>query len=190
MATPTKERDLVAEQLDAEVKEAEAKLTVMQAQAEARRAKAEMEEISGLTRTKDQVKRDIARFKERTATDYSIAKGALEADVRKFKADINRVQDKYTAWDSARERRFDARLDEAEARLKVWQAQLDQKKVDTTVRSQGELAVLPHKIAVARARVTEAKRNKGSAAAQAALEQAAREFDEAYDAAAKQHERT
>jgi phage shock protein A len=190
MTTPvTKERDLVAEQLAAEVKEAEAKLNVMQAQAQARSAQAEMDEISGLAATKDQVKRNIAKFKERTAADHSIAKGALEKEVRNFQADVNRVRDKYTGWDSARERRFYARLDEAEARLKVWQAQLDQKRVDATVRSQGELAILPQKIAVAKARAAEAKRNKGSAEAQAALEQAAREFDEAYDAAAKQHEK-
>ena len=191
MTTPvTKERDLVAEQLNAEVKEAEAKLNVMQAQAQARRAQAEMDEISGLAATKDQVKRNIAKFKERTAADHSTAKGALEKEVRNFQADVNRVRDKYTGWDSARERRFYARLDEAEARLKVWQAQLDQKRVDARVRSQGELAVLPQKIAVAKARAAEAKRNKGDAAAQAALEEAAREFDDAYDAAAKQHERT
>jgi phage shock protein A len=190
MTTPvTKERDLVAEQLAAEVKEAEAKLNVMQAQAQARSAQAEMDEISGLAATKDQVKRNIAKFKERTAADHSIAKGALEKEVRNFQADVNRVRDKYTGWDSARERRFYARLDEAEARLKVWQAQLDQKRVDARVRSQGELAILPQKIAVAKARAAEAKRNKGSAEAQAALEQAAREFDEAYDAAAKQHEK-
>lgn len=190
MTTPvTKERDLVAEQLAAEVKEAEAKLNVMQAQAQARSAQAEMDEISGLAATKDQVKRNIAKFKERTAADHSIAKGALEKEVRNFQADVNRVRDKYTGWDSARERRFYARLDEAEARLKVWQAQLDQKRVDARVRSQGELAILPQKIAVAKARAAEAKRNKGSAEAQAALEQAAREFDEAYDAAAKHHEK-
>lgn len=188
MTTPaTKERDLVAQQLEAEVMEAEGKLKVMQAQAEARKARAEMDEISGLTATKEQVKRDIAKFKERTAADYSIAKGALQDEVKKFKADISRVGDKYTAWDSARERRFYARLDEAEARLKVWKAKADQKRVDATVKGHDDLAALEEQIALARARAAAVRSEKHSAAALTELEEAARHFDEAYDAAAKRY---
>ena len=183
----TKEWDLVAQQLEAEVKEAEGKLKVMQAQAEARKARAEMDEISGLTATKEQVKRDIAKFKERTAADYSIAKGALQDEVKQFKADISRVGDKYTAWDSARERRFYARLDEAEARLKVWKAKADQKRVDATVKGHDDLATLEEQIALARARAAAVRSEKHSAAAQTELEEAARHFDEAYDAAAKRY---
>ena len=185
----TKERDLAAQRFEAEVKEAEAKLKMMQAQAEARKARAEMDEISGLTATKEQVKKDIAKFKERTTADYSIAKGALQEEVKRFQADISRVADKYTTWDSARERRFYARLDEAEARLKVWKAKADQKRLDASVKGHDDLATLEEQIALARARAAAASSEKHSAAAQAAFEDSVRHFDEAYDAAAKRYAR-
>jgi len=191
MTTPvTKERDLLAQQFDAEVREAEARLKVMQAEAEQRKARQEMDEISGLAATKEQLKRDIAKFRERTAADYSIAKGALQDDVKKFQADITRVHDKYTAWDSARERRFYARLDEAEARLKVWKAKADQKQVHATVKGHDDLARLEEQIALARARAAAVKSEKHSAAAQAAFEDSVRHFDEAYDAATKRYARS
>jgi len=95
------------------------------------------------------------------------------------------VSDRYTAWDAAREREFNARLDEAEAQLKVWKAKADQKRAQQAIKHNDALATLEENIALARARSAEAKHQKYTAKAQEALDDAARHFDQAYDAASK-----
>ncbi len=50
-----------------------------------------------------------------------------------------------------------------------------------------DLAKLEAKIALARAQAAEARREKYTAKAQAALEEAAQRFDQAYEAAAKRY---
>ena len=54
------EKDLVIEKLDAEVGQAEAQLKFLKAQSEARRAREDMDQISGLTAAKERVKKQIA----------------------------------------------------------------------------------------------------------------------------------
>ncbi len=189
MTTATKERDLVAQQFDAEVKEAEAKLKVMQAQAEQRKAKQEMDEISGLAAAKERVKKSVAEMKQQAAADYAATKSNVERELKDLQVGIRQVDERYTAWDAARERRFYAKLDEAEARLKVWKAKAGQKRVDATVKGHDDLATLEEQIALSRARAAAASSEKHSAAAQAKLVEAARHFDEAYDAATKKYAR-
>ena len=189
MTTPhrTQERNLAAEKFEAEVREAEARLQVLAAQAKARNAKADMDEISGLTAFKDRVKREIADMKQEAASDYSFAKQTLEKNIKQLQGDIERANERYSAWDAAREKRFYARLDEADAKLKVWKAKADQKRADQGMKSREELAKLEEKISHARASIAEGN-EKRSAKAQAALEDSARRFDEAYHAAIKRYE--
>jgi phage shock protein A len=189
--TPQAERatDYTAQKLDAEVREAEGRLQAMQARAEARKAKAEMDEISGLTAAKERVKKEVASLKQQAAADYAATKHMVEQDIKALQADIQRVSEKYTAWDAARERRFYAQLDEAEARLKVWKAQAQRKQAEHTMKAKDDLATLEEQIALARASAAAARSQRYSAEAWAALEDAARHFDEAYDAAAKRYEK-
>jgi phage shock protein A len=185
-----KEKDLLAAKFAAEVKEADARLKVLQAQAEARKARADMDEISGLAAARERVKQDVANLKQKASTDYAAAKSAVEKEIKDLQADIQRVSDRYTAWDAAREREFNARLDEAEAQLGVWKAKADQKQAQHAVKRHDELAALEEKIALARARSAEAKHQKYTTKAQEALNDAARHFDRAYDAAAKRYEKS
>jgi hypothetical protein len=189
MTTPQtqRENDLVAAKFEAEVREADARLKALQAQAEARKAKAEMDEISGLAAAKERVKKNIADLKQQAAADYAATKREVEKEIKDLQADIQRVNERFTAWDSARERQFYARLDEAEARLKVWKAQAGQKRADVAMKSHDDLAALEEKIALARARAASAKNEQYSAKARAALEESERYFDQAYDAAVKRY---
>lgn len=182
-----KEKDLLAAKFDAEVKEADARLKVLQAQAEARKARADMDEISGLAVAKEHVKKDVGDLKQKAAADYAIAKSTVEKEIKDLQADIQRVDERYTAWDAARERELNARLDEADAKLEVWKAKADQKRAQNAMKRNDDLATLEEKIALARARAAEAKHDKYSAEAQQALNDAARHFDQAYDAAAKRY---
>ena len=181
------EKDLVTAKFEAEVREADAKLKVLQAHAKARKARADMDEISGLAAARDRVKRDVADLKQKASADFAAAKGAVEREIKDLQVDIQRVNDRYTAWDSAREREFNARLDEAEAQLGVWKAKADQKRAQQSMKRHDALATLEEKIALARARSAEAKHQKYTAKAQEALDDAARHFDQAYDAAAKRY---
>src|SRR4029079_9445750 len=93
----------------------------------ARKAKDDMDEISGLTVAKEQVKKDIAQAKQFAADDYAQtkkdfqqAKNNADRGLKDLQAKIDRVSERYSAWDDARERLLNARLDEADAKIKVW----------------------------------------------------------------------
>ena len=187
MTTPQveKERDLQAARFAAEVREADARLAVLQAQAEARKARADMDEISGLAAVKERVRKEVADLKQKAAADYTVAKSAVEKEIKDLQADIERVNERYTAWDAARERELNARLDQADAKLEGWKAKANQKQSQDAMKRNDDLATLEEKIALARARAAEAKHEKYTAKAQQALDDAARHFVQAYDAAAK-----
>jgi hypothetical protein len=181
------EKDLVAERLEAEVREAEAQFEVLQARIEARRAKEDMDQISGVTAAKERVKKQIAEMKRQAGENYAARKQEAEEGMKALKADLRRISERYTAWDAARERNFYSRLDEADAQLKVWKAQAQQKQAEHGMKRHDELATLEEKIALARGRAAEASHQRHSAKADAALDQAAYYFDQAYEAAAKRY---
>ena len=183
----TSQTDLAAQRLDAEFKEAEAKLQVLQAKAEARKAKADMDEISGLATAKERVKKDIADMKRQAATDVSAAKSNAEQGLKDLQAKIKRVNDRYNAWDEARERRFNARLDEAEARLEGWKSKAEQKRAEQSMKHHDDLAKLEEKIATARARAAEARRERYTEKAVDALNDAESYFEQAFEAAQRRY---
>ena len=84
MTTPQtpREHDLVTAKFEAEVREADARLKVLQAQAEAKKAKADMDEISGLAAAKERVKKNIADLKRQAAADYESTKREVEKETK------------------------------------------------------------------------------------------------------------
>jgi hypothetical protein len=184
-----------AEIYEAQVREADARLNALKAQAEAKKAKADMDEISGLTIAKEQVKADIAELKTfatadvaQTRKDFEQVKKNTDRKLKDLQVKIDRASDRYTAWDDARERRFNARLDEADAKVRGWKAKADQQHVRDVRETRDDLAKLEEKVALARASAAEARRERYDAKSQQALDDAARYFDQAYDAAAKQYD--
>ncbi|HKR07808.1 MAG TPA: hypothetical protein VJS39_01345, partial [Gemmatimonadaceae bacterium] len=118
-----KQIELAANKYEAQLREADASLNVLKAQAEAKRAKADMDEISGLTAAREQVRRDVAEFKKFAAEDYAQTKRdaeqlqrSIDKRVQDLQARIERANDRYSAWDEARDRRFTERLDAADAK--------------------------------------------------------------------------
>ena len=183
-----RDKDLVASKFEAEVREADARLNVLQARAEAKNARADMDEISGLAAAKERVKKNIADLKQEAAEDYAATKREVETEIRELQAGIQRVNERFKAWDDAREREFSAQLDEAEASLKVWKAQADQKRADVAMKVQDDIASLEEKIALARARAAAARSERYSAKASAALDESERYFIQAYHAVASRYE--
>jgi hypothetical protein len=133
------------------------------------------------------VKKNIADLKQEAAADYAATKREVEKEIRELQDGIQRVNERVMTWDAARERQFYARLDEAEAKLKVWKAQADQKRADVAMKLNDDLAALEQKIALARARAAAAKTERYSAKSLAALEESERYFVQAYEAATKRY---
>ena len=180
-------RELAAEKVDAEFREIEARLTALEAEAKARAAKEEMVEISGLNAARDRARQKLSEMKREAAENVEAARHEVENLLHDLEAGIKRVGERYAAWDAARERGFTARLDEAEAKLKAWNAQKDQWKAEHGVKLHDELARLRERIALGRARLAEWQHARHDRKAQETLEAAARHFDEAYDAAATRY---
>lgn len=182
---------------DAQIQEADARLKVLKAQAEAKKAKADMDEISGLTAAKEQVKKDIAQAKQFAADDYAQTKqdfqqATTKADrgLKDLQTRIDLVSERYSAWDDARERRFNARLDEADAKMTIWKATAAKDRAQDSRDAKAALATLEENVALARASAATARLEHYDAKSQQALEDAARHFDQAYDAAAKRYANT
>lgn len=190
MTTQTKQaKDPETEKLEAEIGEAEARLRIVGAQVEARKAKEDMDRVSGLTALKDKVRKEIADMSGQAKADALTTKLVVQGQLKEIKAGLKRLGEDYQAWDAAAERRFDARLDEAEARLDAWKAHVEHKRAEHGMERHDELETLKEKIAIARARAAEARHAKYSAKAQAALDEAVDHFGEAYEAAAKRYDK-
>jgi hypothetical protein len=170
------EKDLVAEKKIAEAKAFEAKAKVAQANAQVKKTKTELDTVSGVADARQRVKEGIANVKAFAA-----------ADLAQTKADFKRANDRLAAWDAAATRDFDARLDAADAQLAAWKAQVDVDRAEDRIARHDDFATLEEKIALARGRAAEAKLEKYTTKAQVALGDAARAFDQAYDAAASRY---
>ena len=107
-----------ADRLQAQMRTADARLDEMEAAARARNAKAEMDEISGLRAQRDRVSKHVADTKKKMRDDWEAVRREVDAEWTGFRRSVNDAHTKYTAWDSAREQRFNAHLDEADAALR------------------------------------------------------------------------
>lgn len=92
-------------------------------------------------------------------------------------------------FDEAWQRRFDARIEAAEAKLRVWEGRAAEKQAELAMKRHDALATLEQRIALARARAAERRHAAHSQKAAEALEEASRQFDKAYNAAAKLYEK-
>ena len=162
----------------------EATLTMMEAQARARNARAEMDEISGLAATRGKVKQQISDLRHGVKSNAATTKQGVQQNLAKLKADVQRAHDRYSTWDDARARAFEARLDEIEAQQRVWDAQADQQRAELKAKSLGHIALLKEKLALGRARARAAAAKQG-AAARDGLQDAASQVESAYHAASK-----
>lgn len=183
-----KDEDLSQQKFDAQIRRADAQLDVLQAQARARKARAEMDEISGLREARDRARARLADIKQRTAEEIEAAKRTIASEINELEVAIARVRDRYAEWDDVRERRFNARLDQADAKLRLWKASVAKAVADIEIAEHDVLAKLSERAALARARLADWQRDRRDRKARQALENAAQNFDAAYDEAAKLYE--
>jgi hypothetical protein len=156
-------KDLKAKKLDAEQQKSAAQRDAMAAAGRAKAAGQEMQEISGV--------------KQKIADVTAQAKADAEAERTKFEA-----------WDAARERRFNARLDQADAKLREWKAKVEIMRAEEGMREHDLFADLKESVELARARMAEWQHARHERRAQEAIADAERHFEQAFDAASSRYE--
>jgi hypothetical protein len=106
------------DRLDAQMRAADARLDQLEAAARAHNAQAEMDEVSGLRARRDRVRQQVADARKAAWDDSEALRRRVDADWTDFRRSVADAHGRYTAWDAARERRFNARLDQADAALR------------------------------------------------------------------------
>jgi hypothetical protein len=107
-----------ANRMDAQMRAADARLDEMEARARATNAKAEMDEISGLRARRDELRQQLASVKKAAQTEWEKARRRVDNNWTDFRRDVVDRHVRLVAWDDAREQRFVAHLDDAEASLR------------------------------------------------------------------------
>jgi hypothetical protein len=168
--------DVTDQKLDAQLRETDAQLSMLQSQANARHAKDEMDEISGLRAARDRAGQKLADLKRQGSQSLDNARREISGALHDLEVRIERANDRYGAWDAARERRFNARVAEAEAQLKVWDAQTDVHQAEGEMQYQADLAALKQHIEVAKTKFKAWKAHEDQQT-QAALAAASQDLD-------------
>ncbi len=180
-------RELRERKWDAEFGAGEARLDAMHADAKARDAAEEMAAVHEVRTRWDAARARFADLR-RTAT-IKLEESQVTANLAKRELDdaLDRLGDRFAAWDDARRRRFDGRLDDAIAKLREWRTVAEREGAEFGLKGREALAKLEEEVALARARLAEWERDRHERKAEEALREAARHFDEAYEAARRQH---
>jgi hypothetical protein len=111
-------QEAYAASLEAQMRVADARLDQMEAQARAKHARAEMDEISGLRARRDQIRQQVEASRKELGDDWEALRRRVDANWGDFRRDVAERHSRFFAWDDARELVFIAHLDEAEAALR------------------------------------------------------------------------
>ena len=114
--------DANRDEMEAYIREADARLRFLEAQARAHEASEEMEEISGLRERRQRLHDQVSSIPSRGRETWEDLRRGLEDEWREFRRAMDDVHRRYSEWDAARERRFNARLEEASALVAQWTA--------------------------------------------------------------------
>ena len=143
-------QEAYAARLEAQMRAADARLDQMEAQARARNARAEMDEISGLRARRDKVRQQVATAKSDLGGDWEAVRIRVETEWTEFRRSVSESYNRFNAWDDARERKFMAHLDEAEAALRESAGRDAAVAADARIDLAGAQQELRDKVAAAR----------------------------------------
>jgi hypothetical protein len=180
-------QQLIAEALEAEFREDEARLDAIVAKAEATDAKAQMDEVSGLKAARERVRGAVRELETNVAADFDASKLAVERGLRELEAGMDRLKYDADQFDEASMRRSRARLAQVEAKFHEWDAHVQRLRTEEAIREHDALATLQERIALSKARAADASAARHDRARQMALEEASQQLEKAYSAAAKRY---
>jgi hypothetical protein len=166
------------DQLEARIRVADARLDELDAAARARNAQAEMDEISGLRKQRDRVCQHLADVKR---SDSPSVQRELETEWHNLHDAIADAHGRYSAWDNARERRFNAHMDEIEASLRKSSARAAEGVADTRASIEAARNDLKTKLDKARRNFKAWREQQKDQAAVRTLSNAELELDESFE---------
>jgi hypothetical protein len=170
-----------ADRLEAQMRVADARLDQMEAQARARNAKAEMDEVSGLRARRDKIQQLVAAAKKEAGDDWQAFQSRVQANWADFRRDVAERNNRFNAWDDARERRFVAHLDEAEGALRESAGRDAAAGADARIDLAGAQQDLKDKVAAARQSYEAWRAKRNEKKSQENLANAELELEEASD---------
>jgi|RhiMetdeSRZDD1v2_1073273.scaffolds.fasta_scaffold40232_8 predicted neutral ceramidase superfamily lipid hydrolase len=169
-----------ADRLQAQMRTADARLDELEAAARARNARAEMDEISGLRAQRDRVRQHVTDARKKMSDDWQAIRTEVDSEWTSFRRSMADAHNKYTAWDSAREQRFNAHLDQADAALKRSAAEDAEVAADANVQLAEARDELKAKAGAARRSYDAWRERRKDEKALQKLEDSELELDEAY----------
>lgn len=172
-------QDAYAARMDAQMRAADARLDQMEAQARARDARAEMDEISGLRVRRDKVRQQLDDVKREGRADLETARRQMEDSWTAFRSSMVESHRRYVAWDDARERQFNAHLDEIDGALAESAARDAEVAADARIDLAEARQELGDKAAAARQSYSAWRDRRQDQKLQNRLDEAELELDEA-----------
>jgi len=140
------------QRLQAQLRAADARIDELDAAARARHAQAEMDEISGLREHRDRVRELVDNVGQVARENRDALRAQAHDDWMSLQRSLADAHAKFGAWNDAREKRFNAHLDEADAVLRRASAHHQEAAADTRAEIDASREEL-------QAKVTDARRN-------------------------------
>jgi hypothetical protein len=174
--------DPVYEQrLKAQLRAADARIDELDAAARARHAQAEMDEISGLRVHRDRFRELLDNMGQVAREDREALRAQAHDDWMSLQRSLADAHAKYGAWDDARERRFNAHLDEADAALRRASGHEQEAAADTRAEILSSRDDLKTKVADARRSYQDWRERRADKGAIRNLNDADADLDEAIE---------
>jgi hypothetical protein len=169
------------QRLQAQLRAADARIDELDAAARARNAQAEMDAISGLRAHRDRVRELVDNMGQVARENRDALRAQAHDGWVSFQRSLADASAKYGAWDDARERRFNAHLDEAEATLRRASAHEQEAAADTRAEIVESRDNLKAKVADARRNYDAWREQRADKAAIRQLSAADADLDEAIE---------
>ena len=167
--------------LQAQLRAADARIDELDAAVRARHAQAEMDEISGLRAHRDRVRKLLDNMGQVAREDRDALRAQAHDDWMSLRRSLADAKAKYGAWDDAREKRFNAHLDEADAVLRRATARELEATADTRTEILASREALKAKVAEARRNYDDWRQRRADKAAIRELSAADADLDEAIE---------
>lgn len=169
-----------ADRLQARLRVADSRLDELKASAQAKHAQADMDKIAALQVQRDRVRSRLDEIRGGSSDDVGTVQQDIENDWRSFQRSLADAGSA-AAWDQARERRFNAHLDEVDAALRGQRAKDAEVAANVRVKVSETTDSLKAKLASARDKFAAWRQRRDDEAAIRELNAAELALDESFD---------
>lgn len=130
------ERGLYAERKAQELREDEARIAGIEAQAREEDAREAIEELSGIKRLKESVKQRMQQLADQNTRDWEQVRADVDAGSGRLKTALQGLGDRLRDIDDQREKRLNAQLDQIDASIAQLDSQITQGYLTSAIEVQ------------------------------------------------------